>query len=272
MPELPEVITVSKHLSKRVSGLKIKSVDVNLDKIIKEPSVKEFKKELIGKTVIKVKNIGKWIVFDLNDNLHLIVHLRLEGKFRTGEVGGINPKHDHVIIHFDNGINLFFNDTRQFGTFHLLGKNYLDVKPLKDLGQYLYDINIDELYKRFKRKSIPIKTAMLDQTIVIGLGNIYINEALWKAKINPETPTNQLTKQKLQELTIISDEIMKESEKLGGSSIATYSSLDGVKGKYQDKLIVHGKNGNKCPRCYSIIEKIKVNGRGTYYCPKCQKK
>lgn len=271
MPELPEVRTVSKHLNQRIKGLEILDVDIKLEKIIKEITPEDFKNKLINKRIVKVDNEGKWIIIHVEDDNNILVHLRLEGKFRTGDVEGIKTKHDHVIFHLSNNVKLYFNDTRQFGTFHLKGKNYLSEKPLSNLGQQLNGINIDEFYNKLSKKRIPIKSTMLDQTFVIGLGNIYINEALWWSKINPETPTNKISKSKLKTLIEYSYKIMEESYKQGGSSIATYSSLDGIKGTYQNELKVHGKNKEKCTKCNDAIIKIKVGGRGTYLCPTCQK-
>lgn len=270
MPELPEVRTVSKHLNKRIKGMEVKNVEINLDKMIKDVSSPEFKKRLKGQKVIKVDNEGKWIVIHFSNDNNVIVHLRLEGKFRTNHVEGINPKHDHVVFEFTNGTKLYFNDTRQFGTFHLKGKDYLNEKPLSKLGKDLKGLDAKWLHQKLSNKRIPIKSAMLDQEIVIGLGNIYINEVLWFVKLDPNTPSNKVPLSKLKEIIDVSYDVMETSYKLGGSSIATYSSLDGIKGSYQNKLEVHGKDGKPCSRCGDTISKMKVGGRGTYYCPTCQ--
>ena len=271
MPELPEVKTVSYHLNKTLANKRVKNVEVRLEKILKGISKKNFVSELKDKKLLKVHNEGKWIVFDFEDDIHVIVHLRLEGKFRTEHVEGIKEQHDHIIINFEGGIPLKFNDTRQFGTFHLIKGDYKNVKPISNLGSMIEDINIDEFYKRISGRKIAIKTLMLDQTLLIGLGNIYINEALWYAKINPARPANQVSKSELESLLKYSKSIMDKSYELGGSSIATYSSLNGIKGNYQKLLKVHMKQNNPCERCDTPIEKNKVNGRGTYFCPKCQK-
>ena len=271
MPELPEVITVTRHMNDLVKNKIIKDVKVNLPKMIKDIEPRDFINNIKDTKVLKVFNEGKWIIFQLDNNKYILNHLRLEGKFRTEHVEGVNPKHDHVIFIFKDGTELRFNDTRQFGTFHLKDKNYLSERPLSNLGKYLENIDASWLKERLKNKSIAIKTAMLDQTIVIGLGNIYINEVLWKIGLKPATPANKLTSKQYEDLIETSINILNESIKLGGSSIATYSSLNGVKGKYQHKLKVHGKQNEPCPRCKTPISKMKVNGRGTYYCSKCQK-
>ena len=270
MPELPEVRTVSKHLNNKLKGLTIKSIDVRLSKMLKDIDINEFIKRTVNKKIISITNEGKWILFNLEGDEHIIVHLRLEGKFRTIDDPHINPKHDHVIIEFNNGVKLFFNDTRQFGTFHLKGSEYKDVKPLVDLGKSFKDLSPEWLHQKLSNKRIPIKSALLDQTIVIGLGNIYVNEVLWECKIDPTIPSNQIALKQIKEIIKWSHDIMEESYIDGGSSIQTYSSLDGKKGTYQNKLKVHMKEKEKCPKCATSIIKIKVGGRGTYLCPKCQ--
>lgn len=271
MPELPEVRTVVKHMSKRLKNLEVEDIDIRLNKILKGITLSEFKTRLIGKKILNIDNEGKWIIIHFEDDNNVLVHLRLEGKFRTSHVEGVNKQHDHIIFTFTNGSKLYFNDTRQFGTFYLLGKNYMNKKPISKLGRTLKDLDVDWLFNKLSKKRIPIKSSMLDQAIVIGLGNIYINEALWAIKLNPEIPSNKVSKIKLKELIKVSYNIMEESYRMGGSSIATYSSLDGLRGNYQNKLEVHGKKGKPCSVCGILIDKIKVGGRGTYYCPSCQK-
>ena len=271
MPELPEVRTVAYHLNKNISGLTLNKIDIKLDKLVKNISSEKFSKKMKNLKLLKVENEGKWIVFRFENDNNLIVHLRLEGKFRTKHVEGINPKHDHAIFHFNNGTKLYFNDTRQFGTFHLLGKDYKNEKPLSNMGSELDEINIDEFHKKISGRKIPIKTLLLDQNLLIGLGNIYVNEVLWWCKVNPSTPSNEISKSLLKKIINKSHEIMERAYEMGGSSIATYSSLDGIEGEYQHELKVHLRQGQKCTRCKNLIEKYKVNGRGTYWCPKCQK-
>ena len=272
MPELPEVITVTKHMNNLIKGKIIKDVQINLPKMIKDISPSKFIKQVQGAKILSVFNEGKWIVIELNNSKYIINHLRLEGKFRTEEIEGVDAKHDHVIFTFDNGTKLMFNDTRQFGTFHLKGREYKKQKPISSLGKTFKELTPEWLKERLENKRIAIKTAMLDQTIAVGLGNIYINEVLWKMKLNPNTPSNSLTDRQYKELIDVSNKILDKATQMGGSSIATYSSLNGVKGKYQNELKVHGKKGQPCYRCKTLIEKEKVNGRGTYFCPICQKK
>ena len=272
MPELPEVRTVCFHLNNRIKDLTVKRVDVRLEKILKGVSKEDFETTLVNKKVLSVTNRGKWIIIHFEDDNNVIVHLRLEGKFRTKDDPNVNPKHDHVIFEFTDGTHLYFNDTRQFGTFHLMGKDFKLKPPVAKLGYKLNEVDIDALFNKLKRKTIPIKSTLLDQELLIGLGNIYVNEVLWKTQVDPSTKTNAITKEKLQELIKVSHEVMEHSFELGGSTIKSYSSLDGVQGSYQNELVVHMREKEDCPRCNNPIQKMKVGGRGTYWCPTCQKR
>lgn len=269
MPELPEVRTVCKYLNKVVKNKKIKNVDINLPKIIKNVDSDVFKNIVKGRKIFNVFNVGKWILFDIGDDYKIVVHLRLEGKFRN-ILEGFNNKHDLLIFNFKDNTSLYFNDTRQFGTFHLLKGEYMSQSPLSKLAKEPQNTDLNWLFEKLSKKRIAIKTTLLDQTILVGLGNIYVNEVLWKEKIDPEKPSNQITKNELKKILKTSYEIMEKSFKLGGSSISSYVALNEKKGEFQNFLQVHTKNKKPCSRCKTIILKKKVNGRGTYYCPKCQ--
>lgn len=271
MPELPEVRTVANTLNKVIRNKTIKKVDVFCHKIIKEINVKEFQTKIEGNKIIDVKNIGKWIIVNLNNGYSFIVHLRLEGKFRT-TLEGANNKHDHIIFTFQNDSKLYFNDTRKFGTFHLRKTSEIkELTPISNLANEPQNTDINWLFNKLQKKSIPIKSSMLDQGLVVGLGNIYINEVLWKEKINPITPSNKITKIQLKKLLKTSFNIMEKSYTLGGTTFRTYSSLNNKEGLYQNFLMIHNKESELCSECKNPIKKIKVGGRGTYFCPKCQK-
>lgn len=271
MPELPEVRTVSKHLNNRIKNLIVSDVIITLDKIIKDISPSDFKNKILGEKIISVSNEGKWIVIHLTNEQNIIVHLRLEGKFRTQSDPNIKTEHDHITLVFNDGTKLYFNDTRQFGTFHLRGSNYRLVPPISNLGMDFNCIKPEWLHEKLSRKKIPIKSSLLDQTLVVGLGNIYVNEVLWFCQINPNKPSNEINLKQVKQIIHFSHKILEEAYLDGGSSIQTYSSLDGLKGTYQEKLEVHMREGSLCSRCKSHIIKTKVNGRGTYWCPFCQK-
>lgn len=271
MPELPEVETVKNTLKRLVLNKKIYGVKVRYNNIIAYPSVDEFKKEITNQTICDIKRRGKWLLFELND-YYLVSHLRMEGKYFLKNKNDELSKHDHVIFDLKDN-ELRYNDTRKFGKMYLLTKEEVCTKaPLKDLGLEPWDkaLNIDYLKEKYKNKKIPIKTLLLDQSIITGIGNIYADEILFLSHINPLTPPNKLTDKNLEDIIKYTKEILNEAIKLGGTTIRSYESEEGVHGKFQNNLLVHNHEGDKCPKCKEIIIKITVNGRGTYYCPKCQ--
>ncbi len=267
MPELPEVETVKNTLKRQVVGKKIMSVDV-LYNIIDKPDLDTFKKLVKNQTIIDIKRRGKFLMFELND-YYLLSHLRMEGKYFID--GSITP-HDHVIFHFNNGI-LKYNDTRKFGRMYLIEKDKVYIeKPLCDLGLEPWDSNLTSNYllDKLKNKRLPIKSILLDQSIITGIGNIYADEILFKSMINPLKKGNEISVNDSNNIIKYTRDILASAIKLGGTTIRSYESSRGVHGRFQNNLLVHNHEGDKCPNCKSTIIKIKVNGRGTYYCPKCQ--
>ena len=268
MPELPEVETVKNTLKKHVLGKKIISVDVFYN-MIDKPDIETFKKLVKNQTVIDIKRRGKFLMFELDD-YYLLSHLRMEGKYF---IDGSITRHDHVIFHFDKGF-LKYNDTRKFGRMYLVEKDkvYMD-KPLSCLGLEPWDTNLtsDYLMEKLKNKRLPIKSILLDQSIITGIGNIYADEILFKSNINPLKKGNNINLTESNNIIKYTRDILERAIKLGGTTIKSYESSRGVHGRFQNNLLVHNHEGDKCPNCNSIIIKIKINGRGTYYCPKCQK-
>ena len=267
MPELPEVETVKNTLKRQILGKKIISVDV-LYNIIDKPDVNQFRKLVKNQTIMDIKRRGKFLMFELND-YYLLSHLRMEGKYF---IDGDITKHDHVIFHFDNGI-LKYNDTRKFGRMYLIKKDRVyDERPLCCLGLEPWDDNLNYIYlkDKLKNKKLPIKTILLDQSIIVGIGNIYADEILFKSMINPLKKGNEISLSDSNNIIKYTRDILESAIKLGGTTIKSYESSRGVHGRFQNNLIVHNHEGDKCPNCKSTIIKIKVNGRGTYYCPNCQ--
>ncbi|VEU75277.1 DNA-formamidopyrimidine glycosylase [Mycoplasmopsis maculosa] len=275
MPELPEVRTVVKDLRPKLIGFKFVDVIVLKEKMLSNSSLEEFKLFLNNEKILNIKNIGKHIIFELSSDKFLISHLRMTGKYFSS-TNSRNTAHDYLIFKLKNDdnklIELFYNDYRQFGTFHIKTKmNLFTTKPLLNLGKEPDEINIEELYKKIRKKSIPIKTFLLDQSYILGIGNIYANEVLFDVMIDPETKTNLIPFDKFKEIILSAKNIMDLSTKLGGSTINDYSSLDGTKGNYQTLLKVHLRKNKECFRCKNIIESKFVNQRMTYYCSNCQK-
>ncbi len=269
MPELPEVETVRRVLKKDLIGLKIKKVTVTYPEMIKT-DIQKFKKNLIGEEIIDIKRYGKWLVFETT-NYDLVSHLRMEGKyFYTDKCE--HEKHEHVILEFSNGKVLRYKDVRKFGVMFLVDKDKLFIDtPLNKLGYEPFNKELTSTYllEKFKNKKLPIKTVLLDQEIMSGLGNIYVDEVLFKSKISPFKKANLITNEECQEIIENSKVILTEAIKLGGTTIRSYTSSLGVTGSYQDKLLVHTKK--TCSICNSPIIVKKIGGRSTYYCKVCQK-
>ncbi len=273
MPEKPEVITVSKVLKDKINSKQIIDCLVRHKNIIEYPDCDTFIKNIKGQTIKDVTTRGKWIVIKLTD-YYMLIHLRMEGKFNfRNNKEGLN-KHDHVNFILDDFTEMRFNDVRKFGKIHLIEKNNIkELGPLKDLGLEYDDQNltISYLKEHFKKKTTPIKTVLLDQTIITGIGNIYDDEILFLSNIHPLTKTNTLNDKDLQNIINNTKLVLEKAIKLGGTTIRSYTSEEGVHGKFQNELLVHSQLNKPCPTCKTPIQKIKVGGRGTYYCPNCQK-
>ena len=271
MPEFPEVHVVIEKLKIKTLGKRIKSVDVFREQTI-EGNVAEFKKSLVGATIKDIEQVGKFIVFHFDNNRVLISHLRMEGKYFFKEESAPYGKHDLIAFHFFGDTKLIYNDTRRFGRMSVESvSNYKDVAPLNNVGPDPFNMpNASLLEKAYKNKSIPIKSTLLDQSIMSGLGNIYTDEVLYSTKIHPETPAKMVSRKKLEEILVASKEVLAKAMKAGGSTIHSFAS-DGIAGDFQVQLQVYGKKDDVCPNCGTKFRKIFVGGRGTTYCPKCQK-
>ena len=270
MPELPEVETVKNKLKKLVLNKKIVDVNIRYNNIIEYPSVDEFKKQIINQTINDIKRRGKWLIFEL-DNYYLLSHLRMEGKYIIRNLNDNYDKHEHVEFIFSDNTCLRYKDVRKFGKMHLIKKDELYLrKPLNELGLEPWDkeLNIEYLKSKYNKKEI--KTVLLDQSIIVGIGNIYADEILFLSKINPLKKANELADNELESIIKYTKEVLDKAILLGGTTIKSYESSEGVHGNFQDELLVHNNNDN-CPDCNTKIEKIRIGGRGTYYCPKCQK-
>ena len=269
MPELPEVETVKEKLKKELLKKRINQVNVFYNGII-STNLDEFKKNIINQEIVDITRRGKFLVFELT-NYYLVSHLRMEGKyFIKNNTNEIN-KHDHVIFYFDNFI-LTYNDTRKFGKMYLVNKDSLyTLTPLSKLGKEPWDDELTCKYLKDKyNKNIAIKTLLLDQSIITGIGNIYADEILFLSKINPCKKGNELNNKEINNIIKNTRIVLEQGIKNRGTTIHSFSSLGSI-GDNQNHLLVHTKEGLPCTICGSLIKKIKVNGRGTYYCPVCQK-
>ena len=272
MPELPEVETVKNTLYELVHNKTISSVKILREKnVLNEPKL--FVSSLENQTILDFERVGKFIVFHLSNNVVLISHLRMEGKFFLKDKSEPINKHDLVIFDFTDNTSLRYNDTRRFGILKVSSKDkYMIEPPLSEVGPDALTLNDPKvLQKAFKNKTIAIKTALLDQSIMSGLGNIYVDEVLFACKIHPETPANQVTLKELEMILKESKRILSAAVQAGGTTIKSYHPKEGVSGNFQFALNVYGKKDKPCPRCGHPFRKTFVNGRGTTYCPLCQK-
>lgn len=273
MPELPEVETVRRGLEKLILGKKIASLDIRYPKMIKT-DLDQFQKEVPGQEIQSMGRRGKYLLFYLTDKV-LISHLRMEGKYfyYPGHVPG--RKHAHIFIQFEDGGTLVYEDVRKFGTMELLAPELLDAYFVsKKLGPEptKEDFDLEIFIGALKKSKKPIKSHLLDQTLVAGLGNIYVDEVLWRAKVPPSRLSNSLTAQEARKVHDETIKVLGKAVEKGGSTIRTYTNAFGEDGTMQDFHQVYDKAGQACSRCGSIIEKIQLGGRGTHFCPKCQRR
>jgi formamidopyrimidine-DNA glycosylase len=273
MPELPEVENVKNTLNEFLPGKIISDVKVYWENIIKFPEPEAFIHTLKGQAFEHVYRRGKFLIFHLEKDT-LVSHLRMEGKYGLYDVKEPEDKHTHVIFSFTDGTELRYRDVRKFGTMHVYPKgteeNHL---PLSTLGvEPLSDSLTASLMKTlFAKTKRNIKAVLLDQSIIAGLGNIYVDEVLFQAKIHPEIPANELSIHRLKKLKEAITNILSEAVKHGGSTIRSYTNSMGESGGFQLKLFVYGRKNEPCRVCGHAIERTVVAGRGTHICRKCQK-
>jgi len=274
MPELPEVETVRNVLKLWVNGRTIKSSDIYYERVLENIAFSEFKDKIVNQKIHDIDRIGKHLIFVLDDYV-LLSHLRMEGKYYLVENNELDEKQNkHKIISFtlDDNKTLLYHDVRKFGKMKLLDKkDYLKDETLAKLGKEPFIMDKKELYEKIKNSNKPIKELILDQTVMAGLGNIYADEVLFLSKLNPLKKGKEISLNKCQTIIDNSVVVLNKAIEAGGSTIRTYHSGNNVDGRFQNELNVYGKKGEKCPVCSSAIEKKVVGGRGTHYCPKCQK-
>lgn len=272
MPELPEVETVRQGLNKLVSGQKIISVALNYNRMI-QSDLSEFLAYLPGKTILTVSRRGKYLLFELGDKT-LISHLRMEGKYQLFPSEAVPDNHHfHAFFALSNGQTLVYQDVRKFGTMELVDQGKLlaffggkKIGPEPIASEFTLAPFQEKLVKSTKK----IKPYLLDQTLVAGLGNIYVDEVLWLSKIHPSEIARNLSKKQIADLRQAIISVLDEGVKRGGSTIRSYKNALGMAGTMQDSLKVYAKKDQPCHICGRPIEKYKLAGRGTHFCPHCQ--
>lgn len=276
MPELPEVEVVKRFLASNILGNKINAVKIFDSKLIKNIDINKFKKIIINNKINDVTRIGKYLIFKLNDYV-LISHLRMEGKYyiiNENDFSKLPKQHIMIMYKLDQNKILVYLDTRKFGTLNLLPlDNYLQLLPISKLGFEPMDkkLTVNYLKSKWKNKTQSLKTALLDQTTILGIGNIYADEILFASKLHPLSKPKLLNNNDLKLIIDNARDILLKSISEGGTTIKTFNSRNGKIGNYQKYLKVYSKAGLKCVQCFNKIQRIKVNGRGTYFCNNCQK-
>lgn len=268
MPELPEVETIRRDLEKVLIGLKIKDVKINVPGVIKEPIPENFRKEIIGKEFRQILRRGKYLILSLSGGRYLVIHLKMTGQL----IYGPEQPQARVCFILCDGQCLNFNDARLFGAVRLVD-DWRKIKGLAELGPEPLEQNFKaETFKEIlSKKKTKIKPLLMDQTFIAGIGNIYAQEALFRAGIHPERPSSSLKDEEIRNLFLEIKKVLTEAIKYRGSSIDDYVDAKGKKGGFEERLQIYGLEGKACLKCQTVIKKIELAGRGTCYCPQCQK-
>lgn len=270
MPELPEVETIANGLDKRVAGDRIESVWLGSKKEPLKSPAAAIARTLEGARVERVRRVGKHIVFDLSSNgrgkqSQWVVHLGMTGKMLVAAADAELARHTHLVAKMASGRELRFVDPRRFGRLEVRDSTF------SGPGAEPLEIASDDFARLFHRRSATIKALLLNQALLHGIGNIYADESLFRAGVRPRRRANTLSRKELEKLRVALREVLKEAIAAGGSSVSDYVDADGEEGFFQLQHRAYGREGQPCLVCKTKIKKIVVAGRGTHYCPKCQK-
>jgi formamidopyrimidine-DNA glycosylase len=268
LPELPEVETIKNELSPRVIGRRLTDVTIRDAKLVRQPLVEEFRQKLMGKRINSLERRGKYLIFHLSSGEVLIIHLKMSGALL------LNPeqtdRHARVIFHLDNGSQLIFTDRRRLGAIWLteneqsiVGK--LGPEPLTP------EFTIETLAKRLQKHQAPIKAVLLDQSFIAGIGNMYADEALFAARIHPLSKANSLSPKEIKKLHKAVVDVLRSAIDSKGASIDIYKRPDGQLGTAHFNFSAAHRGGKPCPICGTLIQRLAIRNRGSYFCPNCQK-
>jgi formamidopyrimidine-DNA glycosylase len=267
MPELPEVETIRAQLAPRLTGRSLVRVEILDPRLTRPTDLFEVAEELEGDTVVAVERRGKYLVLRLESGLALLVHLRMTGGFHWEPTS-----HERAVLELDDGTRLVYRDVRRFGTWLVLEDAELDPyltgkNGPEPLGPHF---TAEWLAGRLAVRRAPVKAVLLDQRVVAGLGNIYADEALWRARVSPLRPAAELSYEEARRIHRAIRDALRAGIARQGSTLSTYRQPDGSPGSMQEEFRVYGRDGEPCPRCRATIAKTRVGGRGTWYCPRCQ--
>ena len=268
MPELPEVETIRSQLAPRLVGRVLQRVEILDPRLTRPHDLFEVVEELEGDRVAAVERRGKYLVLRLESGLSLLVHLRMTGGFGFGPA-----THERAAVELDDGSRLAYRDVRRFGTWLVLEGAELEPYLARKIGPEPLGARFTAgwLGSQLARRRAPLKAVLLDQRIVAGLGNIYADEALWRARLGPLRPANELTPDETSRLHRAIRAALRTGIERQGSTLRDYATPDGSSGSMQAEFRVYGRDGRPCPRCATPIAKTRVGGRGTWFCPRCQR-
>ncbi|MDD5698352.1 MAG: bifunctional DNA-formamidopyrimidine glycosylase/DNA-(apurinic or apyrimidinic site) lyase [Victivallaceae bacterium] len=274
MPELPEVETITAALRPHLTGRRFTRIETHIASV-RYPLAPLNDAALLGYEIISVRRRARYIIIELDNRRTFIIHLGMSGSLRVVPAPSERRKHEHVVWHLDDGMTLRFDCPRRFGFVKTAVLAAAGAKPAELNGLGLEplspEFNADWLYRVSRGRRGPIKSLIMNNALVVGVGNIYAAEALFKSRINPFRAAMNLTRKQCAALVAAVREILTDSIRIGGTTIATYKSLDGSEGKFVQYLQIYGKDGQNCPVCGTSIQRKRLAGRNTCYCPKCQK-
>ena len=272
MPELPEVETITRGLARRLTGDVVESIWLGRKKELLKSSASDIAATLEQSRISTVRRMGKHIVFDLDRakkpasaHAQWIVHLGMTGRLQVCEPNTDIAKHTHAILRLASGRELRFVDPRRFGRLSVAPAAGFEAGGVEPL-----EVELDPFLKLFRRRNTPIKSALLNQKLLRGVGNIYADESLFRAGIRPRRRASAITRSQLGKLFMAVKEVLKEAIALGGSSISDYVDADGREGFFQLEHRVYGREGEPCLVCKTPIRRVVIAGRSSHYCPKCQ--
>ncbi len=274
LPELPEVETIRCDLEKSVQGKILQAVQLFYNGFVKYPSPDIFISSLAGKKIIGTGRRGKYLFLHLSDNLKLVIHFRMTGRIIYSTVKTVPIKHTHGIFLFKDGGELHFNDVRKFGAMWLVDDTEASlIAGLKSLGPepLAEEFTVKFLTDICQKSRSKIKSFLLSQKNVAGLGNIYVDEALFRAGLDPHRQTNELAAREIKILWQGIKEVLEEGIKARGTTVSDYVDVQGKTGSFQKSLQVYGRAGQNCFICGSSVQRKKTAGRSSYFCPLCQK-
>ena len=273
MPEMPEVEIIRRYLDTQVAGKTIMNLDIRLPRMIKWPDVEGFRALVTGRTIKSMNRRGKYLLMELDNDSKVVFHLRMTGRLVYEPTGDTSDHHARVIFHLQDGASLVYGDTRTLGTIHGLKPQELGMlKGLAEMGPepLSAEFTTEYLYKTANQRKVAIKSFLLNQKYIGGIGNIYADEALFLARIHPLRPANSLTQAECSSLWESVNKVIAAGIADGGTTFRDYQNGEGGNGSHQDHLYVYGRKGEQCRNCGAVIERITVGGRGTHFCPNGQ--